>query len=493
MAKRPDVTVKFDGDATGLRKTITRAEKGLRGFGQRVRGALSGFGAAFGIGGAAAGILGGGAAAQFGQFINDLDRLGKTAQGLNTTVEGLTQLQFAVSQTSTVTEDQLNTSLQRLIKHIGQAQRGVKESQKLFRELGLDWQYLASLQADQAFLEVAGAISAIADPFARASLAQKLFEDNWRTLLPALEAGEQQLRDLTARAAELGGPTTEAALAAAKFNDSIGQLNKSLSGLAVKGGIPIIDFLNEFLENTGAAARPGGALDSLNFQIEALQRHINTLTGERGGITGFLGGLVGGTNLGEDAIEKLNKQLDELIKKRDRLAKQQRPSAAEITNEELEQRRAEPEKQKAETEKKEAEIKKEKVKAEEQELGNLTEREEKLRALDESVNRTTEALMKFQQGLITQAELAEAMGLDVSPALKQRGASGTASNLSGPRTASGGPLPLVDAEGVAQELEYAITQRTYRINIEADVTPTLAATLQTQESVETLADQVGGI
>lgn len=489
MAKRPDVKVQFDGDTSGLKKSVVRAEGLVRGLGQRIKGIFSGASAAFGIGGAAAGILGGTALSQFGQLIQDLDNIGKAAQGLNTTVEALDQLRFAVSQTSTITEDQFNTVLQRLNKHIGQAVRGSKASKDIFRELGLDLEYISNLQSDQAFLEVAEAIAAIEDPFKRASLAQKLFEDNWRSLLPTLEAGEQTLKNLMHRAAEFGGPTTEAANAAAKFNDSIGQLSKSLSGLAIRGATPAIKFLNEFLENIGLAARPGGEIDSLNLQIEQLQRHISTLTGERGGVTGWIGELVGGTNIGEDAIAELNKQLDELIKKRDKLESQRTPSAVGIEPGESRETQKETEKE-LRTTKDEAKTKREKVELESRELENLTEREERLRALDESVNRTSEALLKFRQGLITQAELAEAMGLDVNPSLKQTGASGTASNLSGPRTRSGGPI--LDAEGMAEELEYAIRNRTYRIHIEANVTPTLEQVLQTQQSVETLSHQVGG-
>lgn len=315
MPKREDIIIKFGGDDKGFRKVAKR----VHGVGSELSGAFRRFGAdiasAFGVG---AGIAGGGIVAAVAQMTQQLDDLGKTAEGLNTTVESLYALRYAVSQTSTATEQQLDTSLQKLIKHIGQAARGVKESQKLFVELGLSWEYLASLDTATAFIEVNEAIAAIDNSFTQASVAQKLYEDNWRRLLPTIRTSREEMEALTAQAQAMGGPTTEAAKAAADLNDSIGRLNKSMEGTALEYGPAVIDWVNGFIAVLSGTAGAVTAVDKLDESLNKLYDAQRRLNGEGSTLQNFLNLFLTDAERAS-ALASVNEQIQVLVEERKQL------------------------------------------------------------------------------------------------------------------------------------------------------------------------------
>ena len=286
IRKRDDVVIRFGGNDSAFQKTVRRVKDTAGGLTKTFSRVGNSIASAFGIG---AGIAAGGIAAGIARMTKDLDELGKAAQGLNTTVEELSALQYAITQTSIITENQFNTVLQKMVKHIGKANTGAKESQKIFESLGLSWEYLASLDSDKAFLEIVDAISKIPNAYERASVAQKLFEDRWRDLLPVLESGREKITALMDEQRAMGGPTTEAAEAAADLNDAIGRLNAQMGALANEYGPPVIEFLNYLADRAGLGATTGigkmrESLRGIDEEIEKIQRQLTKEGRTRKGI-----------------------------------------------------------------------------------------------------------------------------------------------------------------------------------------------------------------
>lgn len=315
MAKRDDIVIGFGGDDSRFRKVARRVSTTAQGLSESFRHLGSSIASVFGVG---VGVAGGGITAAIANMTRELDELGKTAEGLNTTVEGLHALRFAVSQTSTVTDQEFNNVLQRMVKHIGQANRGAKESQKLFAELGLSWEYLAGLDSDDAFLEVADAIASIDDSYKQASIAQKLFEDNWRRILPTLRTSREELAGLVGQAREMGGPTTEAAQAAADFNDAIGRLNQTMQAATFEYGPAVIDFLNELIAKVTGSTGATTAIGKLDEELNKLYDQRNKLLGQGNWLTNFVLGFTSQAEK-QKAFDSINNQIQDLIEQRKQL------------------------------------------------------------------------------------------------------------------------------------------------------------------------------
>lgn len=274
--KKDSIVVRFLGDDSGFQRVAKRVGSTTAKLTQTIGRFGNAIAGAFGVG---AGVAGGGLVFQVARLTQELDALGKTAKGLNTTVEGLSALQYAVERTSTITGDQFSSTLQRLVKHIGQANRGVKESAKIFEELGLSWEYLASLNSDEAFIEVAEALAQMEDEYKRASLTQKIFEDRWRELLPVILEGKDGIKALTDEAREMGVPTDEAAAAAARLNDQMTVMNRQMEGLGYKYGPPVIEFFGYWIQSLTGVSGLNNALDKTIDQIARLDMELSALQG----------------------------------------------------------------------------------------------------------------------------------------------------------------------------------------------------------------------
>ena len=240
--KKPDILVSF-GAAT---EQFDRAVKGIKG---KVSGLVSSFrglssqiGAAFGIG---AGVAGVGSISFIKNLANDLDNLAKTSRSLNLTVERMSELEFAVGQTSQLDLRGLTLQLQKMTKGIGGAASGSTALLAAFKDLGLEVDALQEMAPDEAYLTIVEALGKVENEFKRAEIAKRIFDDSWRQTLLLAKAGRDTLEDLAAQQRAMGGPTTEAAEAAEKFNDSLDVLNRNMDSLAYTYGPPVITFFNK--------------------------------------------------------------------------------------------------------------------------------------------------------------------------------------------------------------------------------------------------------
>lgn len=207
------------GVATGLRP----GERAVRRFREEARGAAQGvdqLGRSAGsvgrlgraIGGlrgvlGAAGLTVGAAAlvTELNQASSAVAEIGDRADRLNLDpvfLQQIQQVQIALGQSP----DGLEESLFSFTRRIGEARAGAQEAVRIFDALGveLEDQNGVARSTDAVFRDVADAIRGIEDPTQRAAIAQRLFEEGGRRLLPLLQSGADQFDRLADRADEAG-------------------------------------------------------------------------------------------------------------------------------------------------------------------------------------------------------------------------------------------------------------------------------------------------
>lgn len=210
----------------------------------------------------------------------------------------LQEYRFVASQTD-LTQQDMDGSLQKLTKTIGEAKAGTKEQATLFRDLGIAVEDANGrvYSAGEVLPKIADALSRIKDPATRARLEVKLFGEAGQKLDSLLSQGSRGIETMRQRARELGivlgDDLTDGAADAndklteikmtldAKFASAITQHSSALLGLAdalttvtAKG----LELVNEYPRISSALA--GMA--------------VGSRFGTPGAIIGGVGGALGG-------------------------------------------------------------------------------------------------------------------------------------------------------------------------------------------------------
>jgi hypothetical protein len=248
-----------------------------------------------------AGAAGFGALVQ--SSINLADRTGKVAEKLGVTTDQLSRLQFAVGQTSEVTDQQFNIALQRMVRRLEDAEKKGGPLVDQLDSIGLSADRLASLSPDQAFLEIADAMKATTDEGLKVKTAFSLFDSEGVNLVNTLNAGSEALNQLGDEAQRLGVVIDqETAEEAARFNDNLDVLKKSTVGLGVSLASDLLPSMVSVTEAMREGAKEGGLFDAV---IAGLNATIQELTAT-------------------SEIEKINEQIqiaeDQLVATKERLS-----------------------------------------------------------------------------------------------------------------------------------------------------------------------------
>ena len=218
-------TKKFEGDMNrsskavgGLRKGASSAGAGLL----KMAGPL-----------AAAGTAAGAAALLFRGFtgaFKELDQIGKVSDKLGIATEQLIGLQFAAKNTG-VSANTLNTALQRMVRRVSEAGKGLGQTGKALKELGLNAKQLAKLAPDQQFRKIAEAMKGVATQGDRVRLAMALFDTEGVALVNTLALGSEGLNRFQKDAEDLGLTVGRDQVAAIeKADEAITRLGASWDG-----------------------------------------------------------------------------------------------------------------------------------------------------------------------------------------------------------------------------------------------------------------------
>lgn len=164
--------------------------------------------------------------------INELDNLSKHARSLDIDTASFQKLKYA-ADSNNVSFEQVESSIGKMKRTIGEAANGSAEAQKKLSFLGLTVKDLQGKTTAQQFDLIAQSITSIQDPAQRTAAAMKWFEEGGAKMMDFLRNYKQQGEDLAAR----GAIIDDAQLKAAEdFNQALTNISTTLKGLAVNSG-----------------------------------------------------------------------------------------------------------------------------------------------------------------------------------------------------------------------------------------------------------------
>ena len=179
-----------------LTRGLRRAQARLRAFGETV-GEIGQKMTMLGTAGVTA------AFASAKKFASMGDHLAKMSKRTGFSVEALSRLSFAASQSGT-SIDALEVGLRRMQRSIYDAGRGLSTQSDALRDLGLSYKKLAGLTPEEQFRRFADALANVEDATRRAALAQVIFGRQGTALLPLFAQGAAGLDALSRKAESLG-------------------------------------------------------------------------------------------------------------------------------------------------------------------------------------------------------------------------------------------------------------------------------------------------
>jgi hypothetical protein len=217
-------------DAT--KSTLTSVGDGFSSLGDKVN--ATGKVAAVGLATVAAGATAAGAAigALTVSSFGSLDTLGKFADRLDIGTSALTSLRYAANQTAGVSDGQLDTALQRMVRRVSQAAAGTGEAVKVLDELNLSATELNQLSPDQQFSAIADAIQGVENQSDKVRLTFGLFDSEGVGLVNTLNQGSEGLATFAAEADALGITMERSAIAKVEAaNDAMDNMKRSTSAI----------------------------------------------------------------------------------------------------------------------------------------------------------------------------------------------------------------------------------------------------------------------
>lgn len=169
-----------------------------------------------------------------GKAVENADKLNKAAQSAGTSVEFLSQMQYAAALAD-VSFESLNGALAKLSKNVGEGIAGTKDQADAFKELGISLESSAGIArpTSDIFLDVADKLSKMEDGAKKNMIAQSLFGKSYAELIPLLNSGRDGLKQLTDEADKLGVTmSAKTAQAAEEFNDTLTRMKMAGNGMA---------------------------------------------------------------------------------------------------------------------------------------------------------------------------------------------------------------------------------------------------------------------
>ena len=180
----------------------------------------------------------------------------KLSQRLGVTAERYQELTYA-AHLSDISQEELNQTMGILVRTMGHAREGSKEAMKGFALAGGSVAGLVAkgASADEVLIGLADRFQNIKDPAKKAALAQELFGRSGARMIPFLNKGSKDMKELFERAQEYGLVLDKETIDASnEFNDGLKDLGQQAVGLKniigsglVKTLAPLITAMNKWL------------------------------------------------------------------------------------------------------------------------------------------------------------------------------------------------------------------------------------------------------
>ena len=244
---------------------VARSEKNLKELAKTAKN--------FGIGFSAAGLAAGaGFSYMLKRQIDLMDNMSKMAQQAGVTTEVLSSLGYAAEMSGSSNEEMAST-LAKLNKAMFDAANGTGEAKSALDALGLSVLDSggALKGADQMFTDIADKLSKMQDETQKSALAQRVFGEEGKKLIPLLNSGKDGIEAMRKEAERLGIVIDgDAAKAAENFNDNIARLQKIGQGWINEIATQAVPILDAFTQQMWALSTEtdvmGGNAESLQKQ-----------------------------------------------------------------------------------------------------------------------------------------------------------------------------------------------------------------------------------
>lgn len=234
------LAVYLSANTSGFERGINQAKSGVASFKSFALQAAGAVGLAFSFTAAIQGVR---------NLINEMDNINDAAARLDMSGEVLQTIQYAFKMSGATAED-AEMSIRKLSEAIINANDGNKTAQAAFEKMGIAWQSLKGMKAEDAFSAVAKAIAGVPDAMERTALAVDIFGKSGTKVLAF--AGD--LENLKKELIDSGSiMSNEALQAAAAFNDSMDRLDITIKGLVVSSGlVPWLADVADSLQKTAS-------------------------------------------------------------------------------------------------------------------------------------------------------------------------------------------------------------------------------------------------
>ena len=138
--------------------------------------------------------------------MGELDSTIKAARGMGADLQNLQRLTLDLGESTGLGSDEIEKSLAGLSRRIGEAAMGTGEARIAFQKLGLDVREMVALDPTEQFRRIGVAMQGVKDKSTQLAIANKLFEEQGRTMINGLLSQGDAFEDAS-HAADLYGLT----------------------------------------------------------------------------------------------------------------------------------------------------------------------------------------------------------------------------------------------------------------------------------------------
>ena len=213
------------------------------------------YSAAIGAAGIAAGA---GLAVVTNSAMKNIDALSKASDKLGITTEALGYLRHAAELTG-VSQQSLDSSLERMVKRLGEADAGYGAAQKGLEQLGLSAGDLIAMGPEKAFGEISEAIGGLSNQSEKAAATAAIFGREGVALVNTLALGKSGLHEMAAEADALGISIDR--IEAAKIeqaNDAITRARAAFQGVGNTIAVNLAPYVTAVASGISEAAKESG-------------------------------------------------------------------------------------------------------------------------------------------------------------------------------------------------------------------------------------------
>lgn len=226
-----DLVAKISLDTSEYTEGLDEAGKDSESFGSKFSNGLATAGKVAGVVTGAVTAVSGAIAKQATATAKYGDEIDKNSQKMGLSAQTYQEYDYVLTLAGT-SMSEMGTGLKTLTNKIGDATAGSKESQEMFKQLGISMDDLSKMSREDIFKATIAGLQGMEDSTERASLANDLFGKSGQTLTPLFNTTNEQTQELISNLHEMGGVMSdEAVKSSADFNDSITTFQTALKGL----------------------------------------------------------------------------------------------------------------------------------------------------------------------------------------------------------------------------------------------------------------------